>query len=189
MKKFFAVCAAVAIAAISCMPAFAAGLNSAEQSVLASMRTPANMNGNSVYVPASYINQAEAHFNTIDMTDAQASEINGIIATGRSFLESTGKSSVSQLTSAEFSTIAGYASAAAAVLDMSVPVGTGDDGKVKIVNKNGEVVIDESNNIIKPTGSELDLTPVLALSVTAGIMLTASAAGVLAKKALKNEEA
>ena len=189
MKKFFAICAAMVIAAVSCLPAFAAGLNSAEQSVLANMRTPANMGGNSVYVPSSYINQAEAYFNTIDMTDDQASQINGIISTGRAYLESTGKTSIKQLNSAQLSEMAGYASAAAGVLDMSVPADTGEDGEVQVLSKSGEVIIDESSKIIKPTGSDLDLTPALTISVAAGVLLTAAAAGVLASRKSESGEA
>ncbi len=67
MKKLVSAVSVILIIFASFITAFAAGINANEQSVLAQMRTPANMNGNMVYVPSSYVNQAEAHFNTIDM--------------------------------------------------------------------------------------------------------------------------
>ena len=149
MKHIAAVLAAVLIICASCMSVFAAGINAAEQSVLANMNTPANMNGNSVYVPANYLNQAEAHFNTIEMTDAQASEINGYISAGRSFLEGTGKSSMQELSSDEVKTIISYANSAAGVLNLSA---AGDENSVKVIDDDGEVVMDDSGNIIKATG-------------------------------------
>ena len=164
MKRFIAVIAAAAIVVFSTLTAFAAGLNASEQSVLSNMRTPANMKGNSVYVPSSYINQAEAYFNTIDMTSDQASRINGIIGQGRSFLEGTGKASVGELTSSQKQTLLGYASAAAGVLKMSAAAGS-DTSKVKIISKNGSVVVDDSGNVIKATGSESHLISIVLISV------------------------
>lgn len=173
MKKIVAIIAAVAIVAFSTVTAFAAGLNASEQSVLSNMRSPANMKGNSVYVPASYINQAESYFNTIDMTADQAGRINGLISQGRSFLEGTGKSSVSELTSAEKQTLLGYASAAAGVLKMSAAAGS-DKSKVKIITKSGSVVVDDSGNVIKATGTESQLLSIVLISVLGGLFVLSS---------------
>ncbi|MGN0489625.1 MAG: hypothetical protein ACI4HO_10220 [Ruminococcus sp.] len=151
MKKVFCVLATFVLIAFSCVEAFAAGINSNEQSVLNQMNTPANMQGNLVYVPASYVNQAEAHFNTIDMTKKQANEINSLISQGRSFLESTGKKSISELTGAEKKKLIQYASAAAGVLNLTA-VGGSDTSRVKIIGKDGEVIIDDSGSVIKTTG-------------------------------------
>lgn len=173
MKKIVAIIAAVAIVAFSTVTAFAAGLNASEQSVLSNMRSPANMKGNSVYVPASYINQAESYFNTIDMTADQAGRINGLISQGRSFLEGTGKASVSELTSAEKQTLLGYASAAAGVLKMSAAAGS-DKSKVKIISKSGSVVVDDSGNVIKATGTESQLLSIVLISVLGGLFVLSS---------------
>ena len=188
MKKLSAILIALIVVVISCFSAFAAGINAAEQSVLGNMRTPANMNGNMVYVPSAYINQAEAHFNTIDMTQHQADNINGIISSGRSFLEATGKSSIKDLSSSEKQTLLSYASQAAAVLKLTAVAGS-DKTRIKITTKDGTVIVDESNQIIKTTGFSS-----VALPVTAGCaLLTAfvfACAGlvILKKRELKNEE-
>ena len=188
MKKVIALLAVVLIAALSCTSVFAAGLNSSEQSVLSNMRTPANMKGNSVYVPSSYINQAEARFNTMDMTADQASRINGLINSGRAFLESTGKKSMKELTSSELNTIMGYASQAAAVLDVKVPAGANTDN-MKIINSAGEVIIDDDGNVIKATGAEadLDLMPVM-VSALATLLVLCAAGVIVRKKALQYEK-
>ena len=152
MKKFVSIISVMLIIFASFITAFAAGINANEQSVLNQMRTPANMQGNMVYVPSSYVNQAEAHFNTIDMTSAQASKINSIISQGRSFLEGTGKSSINKLTGSEKKTIANYASQAAAVLNLSATAGS-DGTQVKVIDKSGNTIIDDSGAVIKTTGA------------------------------------
>ncbi len=181
MKRVISVLTAVLIIALSTVAVSAAGLNSGEQSVLSNMRTPANMKGNSVYVPAAYINQAEAYFNTIDMTSDQASRINGIIGQGRSFLEGTGKSGVSELTSSEKQTLLGYASAAAGVLKMSAAAGS-DSTKVKIISKSGDTIVDDSGSVIKATGADSYLPSVIILSVTGALLILSSAGVILLRK-------
>lgn len=177
MKKFMAAVVAVIIACFSCLAVSAAGINSAETSVLSNMRTPANMKGNNVYVPASYINQAESYFNTIDMTSAQANKINSIINQGRSFLQATGKSSIKELSAAERKTLLNYASSAAAVLNMSAAAGS--DGKnIKIITKNGSVVVDDSTKVIKATGAETHFT-IYVTVLTVAVLLFACSAGVI----------
>lgn len=180
MKKLSAFLAALAVFCAACFPAFAAGINSAEQSVLENMNTPANMMGNPVYVPASYVNQAEAHFNTVDMTDAQASEINGLINSGRELLENSGKSDIKYLSSDEKQQLLNYASQAAGVLDLAVPIGV-DATHIKVTNKDGEVIIDESENVIKTTGGD-SLSFVFAEIAVPGVIAVLSCAGVIILK-------
>ncbi len=188
MKKLFSIIISALIVCLSCAGAFAAGINSSESSVLSSMRTPANMKGNSVYVPSSYINQAEAYFNTIDMTSAQAGKINGIISQGRSFLQSTGKSSLKELSASERKTLMGYASSAAAVLNLSAAAGS-DAEDIKVISKDGEVIVDDSGNIIKTTGAQQSVAPYVAVSVFA-VLLSFAGAGVIysRKKSFVYEE-
>ncbi len=188
MKKLFAGLAAALIIGLSCVSAFAAGINSSEASVLNNMRTPANMKGNSVYVPASYINQAESYFNTIDMTTAQAGKINSIIGQARSFLGSTGKSSVKELSASERKTLINYASAAAAVLNLSAAAGS-DDRNIKVITKNGKTVVDDSTNIIKTTGAEESVLPYVASGVLT-VLLSISVFGLtyLKRKSAAYEE-
>jgi hypothetical protein len=180
VKKIFSIIIALMLVIFSVVPAFAAGINSYEQSVLSQMNTPANMNGHSVYVPASYINQAEAHFNTIDMTAQQASKINSIISQGRSFLEGTGKSSVSELTGAEKKQLLQYASAAAGVLNLTA-VGGSDTSRVKVIGKDGKVILDESGNVIKTTGGQEGYPVFGVMAVIAGALVAVSFAGILVK--------
>jgi hypothetical protein len=138
------------------------------------------MKGNSVYVPASYINQAESYFNTIDMTADQASRINGIISQGRSFLQGTGKASISELSAEEKQTLLNYASAAAGVLKMSAAAGS-DASKVKIISKSGDTVVDDSGNVIKATGSEFQVLSFIIISVL-GVLFVVSSIGLIKGK-------
>ncbi len=188
MKKLISLIAVILIVCVSFTAVYAAGINSSEASVLGNMRTPANMKGNSVYVPSSYINQAESYFNTIDMTSAQAGKINSIIGQARSFLAGTGKSSIKELNASERKTLMNYASAAAGVLNLSAAAGS-DTKNIKIISGNGSAVVDDSTNVIKKTGAEQSALPYIGVSVLA-CLLTLSAAGVLisGKKSFAYEE-
>lgn len=187
MKKLCAVFLAVFLVIFSCCSVFAAGINAAEQSVLNNMRTPANMNGHKVYVPTAYINQAEAHFNTIDMTQQQADRINSLINAGRSFLEGTGKSSIKDLTPSQRRTLLSYASQAAEVLKLTAVAGS-DETRIKITTKDGTVIVDESNNIIKTTGSSPLTVTIAAASLMFVVLILASAGLIsLRKRELNNE--
>lgn len=188
MKRFSAILIALLVVIISCSTAFAAGINAAEQSVLQNMRTPANMNGNNVYVPASYINQAEAHFNTLDMTTQQADSINSIINECRSFLEGTGKSSVKDLTASQKRKLLAYASAAANVLQLTAAAFS-DGTRIKITTKDGEVVVDESQNIIKTTGFSSLALPIATVTLLSFVLVSSVIGTILIKKReLTNEK-
>lgn len=188
MKKLSAILISLLLVLISCSTFFAAGINAPEQSVLSNMRTPADMNGNKIYVPTAYINQAEAHFNTIDMTQQQADKINGIISAGRSFLENTGKSTIKELSSSQKRTLLSYASQAAAVLDLTAVAGS-DETRIKITTKDGTVIVDESNHIIKTTGPSSVAIPAAAGSALFVVLVLASATLIILKKReLANEK-
>lgn len=188
IKRIIAVAFAIIIAGFSSTAVFAAGINSSEASVLSNMRTPANMKGNNVYVPASYINQAESYFNTIDMTSQQASKINSIIGQARAFLAATGKSSVKELSTSERKTLMNYANAAANVLRLSAAAGS--DGKnIKIITKSGKPVVDDSTQVIKPTGAESNFIMYVSSLVIVTLFFGCSAGVILSrKKSFKYEE-
>lgn len=187
MKRIIAIALAIVIACFSTAVVFAAGINSSEASVLGNMRTPANMKGNSVYVPSSYINQAESYFNTIDMTSDQANRINSIINQGRSFLEGTGKSSIKELSASERKTLLNYASAAAKVLNVSAAAGS--DGKnIKIITKDGRTIVDDSTKVIKPTGAEINFTVYIFVLAIAALAFACSAGVILSRKKNYNYE-
>lgn len=89
MKKLTAVLVAILIIALSSVTAFAAGINSAEQRVLDVLNSSVTMKGSVLSIPSSYVNQAEAFFNTIEMTDAQADEIVAILEEGRNYIHNS----------------------------------------------------------------------------------------------------
>ena len=74
------------IAATASISVFAAGINTAEQKILDELRTSVDMEGNSKYLPGSYINQAENYFNTIEISDADADTIISKIESTKTFL-------------------------------------------------------------------------------------------------------
>ena len=135
-----------------------------------------------------FIYQAEAHFNTIDMTQSQADKINGIISAGRAFLESTGKSNIKELSSSQKQTLLSYASQAAGVLKLTAVAGS-DENRIKITTKGGTVIVDESNNIIKTTGfSSLTLTTAAGSVFFAALISASAVLLVLKKRELKYEK-
>lgn len=104
LKVVSATFLAAAVAVTASSAAFAAGINSAEQSILDELNTSVTMQGVEKKIPASYINQAENYFNTIEVTDEQAAQIVAGIEDAKKYLESTGAANFKSLTSDQVDT-------------------------------------------------------------------------------------
>ena len=94
MKKVSVILAALLLVAVSVVSAFAAGINDSEQKVLDELKTSVKMQGTDMYLPDSYVNQAENYFNTIDMTAGQADQMLAVIKDGKAQLEATGAKNI-----------------------------------------------------------------------------------------------
>ena len=101
MKKISVILAALLLVAVSVVSAFAAGINDSEQKVLDELKTSVKMQGTDMYLPDSYVNQAENYFNTIDMTAGQADQILAVIKDGKAQLEATGAKNIADCTKAQ----------------------------------------------------------------------------------------
>ena len=102
MKKLSAILASATVIAMASVPAFAAGINSAEQAVLDKLsEVNTSYNGGFITNADEMLNQAENYFNTIDMTDAESKEIIADINDAVDYLKSQGASTVKDLNKAQ----------------------------------------------------------------------------------------
>ena len=198
MKKFFkvlSVCSlAAAIGACASAPAFAAGINDAEQRILDELHTTVTMNGAQKSLPAVYINQTENYLNTVELTDAQADQIIAGIEDTKAYLTSTGASNYKSMTDAQIDTFFAKCQATVNPINLTITYAKSTQ-VVSIVDANGTTVftqklkgkdIDDPSPI-KPTGFDFGIPGVMAV---AGIgILLVSAAGVYFISTKKKAEA
>lgn len=139
MKKLSAIIAALLVVAVSAFTAFAAGVNDYERKVLDELKTSVEMQGNDMYWPVAFVNQAENYFNTIDMTADQADQIISVIRSGKTQLEATGAKNIADCTAAQKRELM------TTLADVVAPVkGTASydktSGEVTLKSGNGEVI-------------------------------------------------
>ena len=137
MKKVASIFVALLLVAVSVVSAFAADINANEKKVLDELKTSVKMQGKDMYLPDSFVNQAENYFNTIDMTAEQADEFIAVIKSGKTQLEATGAKNIADCTKTQkkelFVTLG----------KVMAPVGgtathVGDE--ITLKDKNGEVI-------------------------------------------------
>ncbi|MGI6264625.1 MAG: hypothetical protein ACOYJY_04060 [Acutalibacteraceae bacterium] len=182
MKKLVSVLlVAVLTLAVLCVGVSAeAGLNSAEESVIAKLNTQVvNASGNTVFIPASYVNQAQNFFvSSVDMTDAQAEQINAIIDKGIAIVKANSGTDIAAYPYEAKAQILRYGQEAVAVLGMTL---TYDGTNVVIVDANGKVAFSDKP-ILKTTGST---TPsAIPAAAVAAVLVVVMAAGVVSTKKL-----
>ena len=121
MKKLSAILASATVIAMASVPAFAAGINSAEQAVLDKLsEVNTSYNGGFITNADEMLNQAENYFNTIDMTDAESKEIIADINDAVDYLKSQGASTVKDLNKAQKQELFTYGQKAANVIGVTV---------------------------------------------------------------------
>lgn len=200
MKKFTAIFIAAVLMVFSSITVFAAGINSAEQAVLDELNSSVTMQGNEMVIPASYINQAESYFNTIDMTDAESKSIISIIKEGKAFLENSGVANIMDLSFDQKQQLLAYGREAVGVIGMTMSWDKSTK-QLSIIAPDGTVaftatpslttagstsggssttggIVDDS--VIKTTGLGFDLATVAAFA-TVGILFVGFAGLFLAK--------
>lgn len=194
MKKFTAAFTAVLLVIASAITVFAAGINTNEQAILDELKTTVSMQGSTLSVPSSYINQAEAYFNTVDVTKAQADEIIAVIKEGKTYLEQSGASNILDLTFDQKQVLLGYGQKAVGVLGMTMSYDksaktvtiTSADGTVAFtgvasLSSNGTV---DQQDVIKVTGSGANTA--VAVSVGTALVLFVVFAGIYLVKTKKS---
>lgn len=141
MKKLSAILASATVIAMASVPAFAAGINSAEQAVLDKLsEVNTSYNGGFVTNANEMLNQAENYFNTIDMTDAESKEIIADINDAVDYLKSQGASTVKDLNTAQKQELFTYGQKAANVVGVTVSYDKATK-TVSATDKNGNAIV------------------------------------------------
>lgn len=146
-KKYFSIIAAFLICAFCIVqPAHAAANTDA---ILSALRSGITVNGQSVKIPANYINQAENFFVSHKITDDQARYILAEINGAKAAIQQAGVTNLKKMDKATKNKVLSAAQAAANNVDLNLTIGS--DKKVQIADSNGTVAF-TSGNIIKTTG-------------------------------------
>ncbi|MBR2175579.1 MAG: hypothetical protein IJ861_01365 [Clostridia bacterium] len=182
--------AVVAVSAAASVSA--AGVSADEQKIVDALNGTVSLNGNATKIPARYVNQAENYFNTVEITESEANTIIEKIDAVKKYLESTGVSKWSELTSAQIDQIVALSNDASKVIGVTL---TYDKiTKAVTATKDGKTISDvvvpggsgsnAGNDVIKTTGFAVaDATVIAGL----GILLV-TAAGVYLLKTSKKDE-
>ena len=186
---------ATAVAVTATVGASAAGINAAEQKILDELHTTVSLNGVAKSIPASYINQAENYFNTVDITDEQATQVVAGIEDSKAYIESTGVAHMKDLSSDQIDTLVGKVNAALSPVSLTLQY-TKSTGAVSIVDSSGNVVFSTtaaavsggSSNPIKTTGADFSVPGVVAVAGV-GVLLVSAAGVYLFKTSKKSEKA
>ena len=120
IKTIAAAMLSAAVAVSASLSVYAAGINNAEQRILDELKTTVSMEGNVKTLPVQYINEAENYFNTVDITDEQASEIISKIESTKTFLTNTGAVNYATLTDAQEDEFISRCREIAAVIDLKI---------------------------------------------------------------------
>lgn len=120
LKILSAALLSATVAASAAASVSAAGINAAEQKILDELRTTATMNGIEKTLPATYINQAENYFNTVDITDAEATEIINKIEDTKKWLTETQATNFEDFTDAQEATFIQKCQDIAAVVELKM---------------------------------------------------------------------
>lgn len=174
MKKITSILVALVLVAVASVSVFAAGINSSEQAVLDELQTSVN----GMTIPTKYINQAENYFNTVDMTKEESDQIIAAIKEGKAYLESTGVTAISQLTSDQKQAMMGYANKAAGVLGLTLSYANSVltlSGGNNANNSGSSSTAGVSGNVIKTTGADANIIGFVVLGAVAVLFVAGGA--------------
>lgn len=189
---------AATVALTATFAASAAGINSAEQSILDELNTTVTMQGIEKKIPASYINQAENYFNTIEVTDEQAKQIVADIEDAKSYLEGTGAANFKSLTSAQVDTFVSKCQSAVSVIGLTLSFDK-SSGAISLKDSNNNVVFSATtasftepgkpggsgkDNPIKTTGAFFNIPGIFTVAGV-GVLLVSATGVYLVKKSKK----
>lgn len=203
MKKVSAILVALLLVATTAFTAFAAGINADEQKVLDAVSGTLDVNGTEIAWPASYVNQAENYFNTIDLTSDQADAIISEIDSAKAFLKAHDFTDFSKASEADRKDLFKFMKNSMAVVGGKATYDR-TTGEVTLTDANGEVLmkvvptfvikgqedksVDKDGNktdggVIKTTGTGVDTTMIVVLSVAAAVVIAGGVFFVVKKRA------
>lgn len=145
MRKISALFVAAALVVAASVSTMAAGINSAEQSVLDELNTTVNMNGTKLVISDSYKTSAKNYFETIEMTDKQAQDTIAAIKKGEALLESSKASSIKGMTKEDKQTLLSYGQEAVATVGLTL---TYDTTEKKVIISDSEGVVFENSAVL-----------------------------------------
>lgn len=189
MKKLSAFLLALVLVAATAITAFAAGINANEKSVLDTLKKPINMNGNAMYIPADFVNQAENYFNTIEMTEQESKDINAKLLEMGKFLEGTGANNIADMQYGEKQQLLNYGKEVVGVIGMTMEYDKATknliiyapDGSIAfkavptlVPNSDGKTEIVDGD-AIKTTGANVDFKAIIAISAAAVLLIAGGA--------------
>ncbi len=153
MKKISALFVAAALAAVATVPAFAAGINSAEQAVLDELSGSVTMSGTKMVVSDEYLNQVNNYFNTIEMTEEQSKTIIAEINNCKKLLENSDVANIDNMSKAQKQELMSYGEKAADVVDLSMSYDKSTK-QLTISDESGTVVFKAQPTLVKLSASE-----------------------------------
>lgn len=132
------------------IPAHAAANTDA---ILDSLREGVTVHGQTVPIPASYVNQAENYFASHHISDDQAEYILGQVEAAKAAIQQSGVTDLKKLDKNTKNRILAAAQAAADEANLKLSVGSNKN--VKIVDSSGNVTF-TGENVIKTTGAAVE---------------------------------
>ena len=151
MKKLASIFVALLLVAVSVVSAFAADINANEKKVLDELKTSVKMQGKDMYLPDSFVNQAENYFNTIDMTAEQADEFIAVIKSGKTQLEATGAKNIADCTKTQKKELFVTLGKVMAIVG-GTATHAGDE--ITLKDKNGEVIFKAVPTLVSKDGGK-----------------------------------
>lgn len=157
MKKISALLIALVLSAVATVSVSAAGINDAEQAVIDELKTSVTMKGNEMVFSNDYVNQMENHFNSIEMTDAQSTEIVSIIKESKTYMQNSNAANVLDMTYSQKEQVLAYGQEVVGVIDLTMSFDK-TTKTVTIKDKDGNVVFTGSPNLVAKNGSSSNNT-------------------------------
>jgi hypothetical protein len=177
MKKIICMVSALALVVVTALSASAAVTDN-EQKVLDAINSGVTVNGQTVKVPADYVNQATTYLSQNNITAEQADAIVAEIDAAKEIIKEAGVTDLSKLTGAQKSALVERATAAAKVVDLTLTYDS-TSKTITIKNAAGEVVF-KAEEAIKTTGA--DANPTAAIVIGISILGVIALAGYSVKK-------
>lgn len=190
MKKMASLMIVAVLLVCMAVPAFAtSGINDNEKKIINYVETAYVVDGKTITVPQEYITALENVFASVDVTDAQYTEIKGVLDEALAYCKANNLVKLEDITAKNATkTLLAYANKALGVVGYSVTASGSlsdkDHGLLTITDADGKVVAKLHPAVITKTGA--DFTSAAFCGIAAIAVL--SAAGVALKKFRKDTD-
>lgn len=163
-KRYFLCVTALFIFALSMVQPVHAASNT--DAIVSALRSGITVKGQTVKIPASYINQAENFFASHKITDRQARYILAEVNGAKAAIQKAGVTDLKKMDQATKNRVLASAQAAANDIDLKLTIGPNKN--VQIADSEGAVAF-TSDNVIKTTGPAWSL-PLWAVGWAGGFL-------------------